>query len=303
MKNNSSAKFAFFYVLSLVALIFTTVSVGIIIFQIIDKNIVDVLGLWEGRYNSDALKFAISTIIIAAPIYYLTIKQIYKNLKSGAIDRDAGVRRWLTYFILLVSIITMLGWLVAVIDNYLDGELTTKFILKALTAIGIAVVISSFYFYDIRREKVDQKDRVFAVYLYGTLTIIIAAFIASLFTVESPKEARRVKADENITRDLYHIRSAINRYYRENEKLPEKLTDLSEVMRFITNEEITDETSGKEYEYRILDEKRYELCAEFQTASEKALNRYEYPIEGWPHTAGRQCFSRKIRAGAMTDLP
>ena len=153
-EKNNAAKYAFFYMLSLVALIFMALSAGIIVFQIINKNIVDALENFRGSYNSGALKFAISAIIIAAPIYYLTAFQINKNLFSGKLSKDSGIRKWLTYFILLVSTIVMLGFLVAVVYNFLDGELTTKFILKALTAIIIAAAIFTYYFYDIRRENV-----------------------------------------------------------------------------------------------------------------------------------------------------
>ena len=83
MARNDAAKYAFFYVLSLVALVFMSVSVGIIFFQIINKEIVDLINEYSGNYSDGAMKFAISAIIISAPIYYFTSKQIYKNLRQG----------------------------------------------------------------------------------------------------------------------------------------------------------------------------------------------------------------------------
>ena len=74
-----NAKFAFYYLLSLVALIFMALSTGMIIFQIINKCIVDVLEINPGMYDSGILKFAISAIIIAAPIFF-SLPGIYKKV-------------------------------------------------------------------------------------------------------------------------------------------------------------------------------------------------------------------------------
>src|SRR3989338_10138932 len=107
MSQNNSAKFTFFYLLSLVALGFLAVSVGVIVFQIINKNIADVVESYNMGYSSYALRFAISAIIVSAPIYFLSVWQINKNLFTGMMEKDSPVRRWLTYFILLISSIVM----------------------------------------------------------------------------------------------------------------------------------------------------------------------------------------------------
>jgi hypothetical protein len=80
-------------------------AVGMIAFSIIDKSIVDVLA--TSYYEKDSqLKFAISALLIAAPIFYVISNLINKGLKTGELDRESGIRRWLTYFILLVSSIS-----------------------------------------------------------------------------------------------------------------------------------------------------------------------------------------------------
>mgnify|MGYP001573604733 CR=1 FL=1 len=151
IEQNNSAKYAFYYMLSLVALIFTALSTGMIVFQIINKEIIDAAGALPGMFNEGVMKFAISAIIIAAPIFYAATWQINKNLLQGKLSKEAGVRKWLTYFILFISSVVMIGWFIAIIYNFLDGELTLKFILKALTAIFIAAMIFSYYLYDMKR--------------------------------------------------------------------------------------------------------------------------------------------------------
>src|SRR3989339_179145 len=242
---DNAAKFAFFYMLSLVALVFMALSTGMIIFQVINKNIMDTLHEGSGQFSPEALKFAISALIISAPVFFAASRSIYRSLFSGALNRESGIRKWLTYFILFIASVVMIGWLIFTINNFLNGELTLKFLLKAVTAIGIAVSVFTFYYYDIRRpEVIDKKDRVISVYFYGTLAIIIAAFVSALFVVESPTITRNRKLDNAILDSFNQIDQAISEYYRENSRLPEDLNVLREEYPYITDEDIRDKATG-----------------------------------------------------------
>lgn len=302
--NNNSAKFAFFYLLSLVALIFMAVSVGMIIFQIINKTLVDAINQYRGRYSVEALKFAISALIISAPIFYATARQIYKNLFSGGLDKDSPVRKWLTYFILLVSSVIMLGWLIGTINSFLDGELTTKFILKALTAIGLAAAIFSFYFYDIKREEVvGRKDKIIKIYFYGSLAVVVAVFISALFFVESPRETRDRKLDQAILNNFQKIDNDINRYYNEYNKLPKSLGELKSEYNYLIDRDLEHPATGEKFEYKIVGDNKYELCTTFRTSNkDDEKEKYMY-YEGWLHDAGYQCLNQKARDDEVKKVP
>ncbi|RLC38639.1 hypothetical protein DRH27_01780 [Candidatus Falkowbacteria bacterium] len=303
-QTNNAAKFAFFYMLSLVALIFMALSTGMIIFQIINKHIADILNEYSGRYSDNAMKFAISALVISAPIFFFTMWQICKSLFSGVLEKDSGVRRWLTYFILLVSSVVMIGWLIATLNGFLNGELSTKFLLKAITAIGIAAAIFTFYFYDIKRDEVkEKKDKVVNIYFYASLVIVVAVFAASLFTVESPTETRSRKFDNMILDNFSQIDSAINEYYRGNEKLPENLEILKEEYSYIDEKDTKDPVSGEQYGYNKLEDDKYELCAIFRT-SNKNDNTADYNYkEQWPHDAGEQCLSKRVWEKEIINEP
>ena len=291
---DNAAKFAFFYMLSLVALVFMALSTGMIIFQVINKNIMDTLHEGSGQFSSEALKFAISALIISAPVFFAASRSIYRSLFSGALNRESGIRKWLTYFILFIASVVMIGWLIFTINNFLNGELTLKFLLKAVTAIGIAVSVFTFYYYDIRRaEVIDKKDRVISVYFYGTLAIIIAAFVSALFVVESPTITRNRKLDNAILDSFNQIDQAISEYYRENSRLPEDLNVLREEYPYITDEDIRDKETGA-FEFNIKGDRAYELCAVFRTSNTDESGSYEWYKERWPHEAGEQCLKQKV---------
>ena len=295
-QKNNSAKFAFFYMLSLVALLFMSLSAGMIIFQIINKYIIDIIDQYRGRFSSGQLKFAISAVLVSSPIYYFTARQIYKNLFAGELSKDSGIRKWLTYFTLLVATVTMIGWMIAVVNNLLEGELTTKIILKAITAIFISASIFTFYLYDIKREEVaGKKDIVIKIYFYVTLVLIIAVFVASLFIVESPRETRKRKLDNNIITNFESIHSAINDYYNNKDILPENLEIILEDSNYINERVLKNPESGKMFEYRIVDKKTFELCAEFKRSNKNDEDMdYDYFKQNWPHEAGWQCIKQKV---------
>jgi len=294
INKNSSAKYAFFYMLSLVSLVFTAISVGIIIFQIINKNIEDPLSQWSGSFDSGALKFAISALLVAAPIFYATSRQIFKSLFSGKLDKEAGVRRWLTYFIIFVTSVVMIGWMIGIINMFLGGELTLKFILKALTAIMIAAAVFSFYLYDIKRKEVSgKKDKAVTAYFYGSLIIIVGVFTSSLFIVESPKETRNRKTDEAVINNFSEIDSAMKNYYLEYEKLPENLDVLVLEVNFLSEDDIVHPVEKEKYEYKKTGDRSYELCVEFKSSNVDNED-IRYKNERWLHDAGYQCIEQKI---------
>ena len=179
MSKNDSPEFAFFYLLSLVALVMMAISTGTIVFQIINQAITDVVESYSGRYSDSAMKFAISALIIFAPIYYVTTGVIQKAIRRQELDKDSAVRRWLTYFILFAASVVMLGWLVAIINNFMEGELTSKFFLKALTAIIIAGTACSLYLYDIIRPKPGKSGQVIRMCFYISLLAVMSVCVSS----------------------------------------------------------------------------------------------------------------------------
>lgn len=293
LKNND-AKFAFLYLFSLVALLFMSLGTGQVFFQAINKFVPDFAAPYANGYDPNLLKFAISSLIIAIPLYFLTMRFLERALIKGALDKDSAIRRWLTYFILFVSAIVMVIWLIITIGNFLDGELTTKFILKAITAVVISAIIFSYYLYDIRREAVKAKNKIILTYLIGALVITIGSLIFSFFFVESPVEARARRHDTIVLDHFTQIDSALNTYFTKKNNLPDSLAALAEEVTYINVTLLKDPQSGADYEYKKIDTETYQLCANFQTDNRNAQNQAMYVYsDRWPHQAGYQCLKQK----------
>jgi hypothetical protein len=291
MKNNNP-KYAFYYFLSLISLIFLAVSSALIIFEIIDRSVIDALS--NNFTNQNTLRFGISAILISAPIFFLSVNLINKGLRRGEIEKDSSLRNWLTYFILFVSAVIILGSLIGIINSFLSGEITLKFVLQMITVVVISALVFSFYLYDIKREDVSGEDRTIKIFFISTLSLVLAIFISSWFFVESPKVARDRKADNQMMQNISIIESYVNDYYEENETLPENLENLDSVRYAESVEGV---------EYNRLGGKEFELCADFKTdsyESQRSINYYPGSssrayVKGWNCFEGNLWSEKNIK--------
>lgn len=290
---NNAAKFAFLYLLSLVSLIFVSTSVGAVIFQVINKFITD--PIHTEAFQQDALKFAVAALIIAGPIYFLTSRYINRSLESGHLPLQSAIRRWLTYLILFIVSVVMIGWLIGTISSYMNGDLTLKFGLKSLASLIIAGMIGGYYWYDIRREKVVAKDKKVMWYGYTSIALVVIALIVAVIYAGSPREARDRRSDDLLLGNFDTIDSAINSYFLENAKLPADLATLVKEKRIIDEKQLTDPVSGEKIVYKPGKDKLYELCATFRR-SNKQDNQNSYFYSRWPHDSGNQCLTQRIAA-------
>lgn len=295
MSNKNNAKFAFWYMLSLVALIFMTLSTGQVIFQIINKFIADFSNGYAHSFDSSILKFAISSLIISIPLYYVITRQIEQSLEKKELDKDSGVRRWLTYFILFVSSVVIIVWLIATINSFLGGELTSKFLLKTLTVIVISGLVFSYYLYDIRRDETTKSNSIIRAYLIVSLILTIGSLIAAFFVVESPSEARARRHDLEVLNNFTQIDSTISNYFSEKKVLPENLDELKGQTPYLNATALKDPKTGANYEYKKITDNEYQLCATFETDNTLAGDTQEYAYtDRWPHGSGYQCLSQKV---------
>jgi hypothetical protein len=302
---NNSAKFAFFYILSLIALVFIAIATGMVIFQIINRQILDIINEYSGSYSDEQMRFAISALVIATPVFYITARQIYKNLFSGELDEDAGVRKWLTYLIILVAIVVMIGWLIAILNGFLGGELTTKFVLKAMTAVVIAGIIFSFYFYDLKRDKIaNRKDKVIRLYFFASLAIIMAVLIMAVFNVDSPQVSRNKKIDNQIINNFSQIDSALYTYYRDQGKMAASLDDLQTEYNYLLPENFQNPVDKSRFVYKVTGEFGYELCTTFLYSNKdsNATGYAYYGLTSWLHEAGYQCLGQKLNKSQLDAM-
>ena len=118
------------------------------------------------------------------------------------------------------------------------------------------------------------------------VVVVAVAVIAGLLMIGSPREARERSLDARRVEQLRVISNAVDLYWTRQGRLPASLEELERAQGM--GESLVDPGTGRAHEYRVLGEKRYELCASF-ARSPAGDGR---PLQGdfWAHGAGRQCF-------------
>jgi len=297
MKNHN-AKYAFYYLLSLAALIFTALSVQMIIFGIIDKTMVDAINFNSYSSVDAQLKFAVSALFIAAPVYFFIMRLINRGLREKELDLESPLRRWLTYFIILIASVIILGVFVGVINSFLSGELTTRFILKAVSMLVMAAIVFFYYFYDTKRQSVQKKDKVVRWSGWASAGLVLAVFVSAWFFVEAPSVARAKRLDQVLLNNIYQLENSVNTYYSQYNRLPATLEEIKNSDVYFDEQNMTDPETGEVIVYRIQGEKIFSFCATFRTASEENNNSRPSVSGDKDHAAGYDCVKGTIWATA-----
>ena len=150
------AREAFLYLVSFITLYVTAFSFGILVFGFIDFAFPD--RLERGReVFSDTMARAIASIVIAFPIYLFFMWRIRENAAKDPEQRQSRIRKWLTYLTLIIAAGIIIGDLIALLSEFLLGDLSARFALKGLTVLAVTGVIFGYYFWELRQGEVVEE--------------------------------------------------------------------------------------------------------------------------------------------------
>ncbi len=272
---------AFLNLLSLITLGWLAHAFGTICFQLINKNLGDLNSyLASPQYYEGMLKYGIASLFVITPVYFLAINLLHNQYKQGKLNHNSGIYKWLTYVMLLISSLTIIGSLITLITNFLNGNYTLSFILKVLTVIVIASTIFGYYLYDLRRKDYSKKDKVSVVIGTGVIVSVVIIVVVGFLNVDSPLQARNRLEDSKTIEALSQAYYYINNDYYLKQKL-EDTYDFSSI--FSTYGLINQKIS-----YRKISNQEYELCAEFKDKGQMMGDRF---TPWFNHEAGYQCYT------------
>lgn len=287
----ASAKDFFMNLGAIVALYTLAVSLLNLLFTIIN-TIYPQINYGYNYFGSQSISWPVATLIIFFPVFILLMWLMEKEYIAEPEKKNYGIHKWLTYITLFISGLVMAGDLITVLYYFLDGqELTTGFLLKVLVLLIVASSIFIYYISDIRDRLTSKSRKVWRV-IAGV--IVLGSIVWGFAVLGSPATQRLYKYDEQKVNDLMNINNEVSNYYATKGTLPKSLTDISTQYYII----VSDSQTGKPYEYEKTDEKTYNLCADFNKASNEKdkLNsavRFPYGV-WWTHPTGRYCFAQTI---------
>ncbi len=145
-----SARDAFLYLVLFTTLFLAAFNLGALLFQLINRALPDSTAQ---SFSARELRWSISYLLVAFPIFLtLTVRQA-RELRANPEGRASKVRKWLTYLTLFVAAGFVIGDLVTLIHHFLDGELTTRFLLKVVVVAVLAGTAFLYYLNDLRKDE------------------------------------------------------------------------------------------------------------------------------------------------------
>ncbi len=300
----SSPRDVFLYLLTIITLYVSLWRLIELWFQYINTLLPDNL---SGLMVPGDMRFSIAALIVVFPVYIGLTWFLRKDVIAHPEKRNLRVRKWLLNFTLFLAALTIIVDLITLINNFLNGELTMRFLLKVIAVFLVAGAVFGYYFWDLRRATLpgSKPSRLLA----ATVSLVIfGSIVGGFFIIGSPNTQRNIRLDNERVTHLQILQSGIINYWSLKNQLPAKLDDLKN--NILLSIPSRDPVTSKQYEYRVTGELSFELCAVFsrEHASGSSIEyraKSSYfpppsmpymppPNNNWQHTEGRFCFPYTI---------
>lgn len=280
----------------MVSLYVSVASLLVLLFNFINVLFPDPL---EARYYdpySGPIRFAMATLLVVFPIFVYLTRLVHEEIRHIPEKREYVVRKWLVYLTLFIAGIAIAGDLIALVNEFLNGDITTRFLAK----VGVVLVVTGggfWYYLNEIRGRWETDVRLSQGIGVGVSLAIIATLVGGFFTAGSPMDARDVRFDEQKLSDLGILQSQVGDYYRAKRNVPMVLDDLSSNLYFTMP---VDPQTEEPYGYERTSTTTFKLCATFNRASEDAPHGISRPSIGgvvderWDHGSGYHCFTREL---------
>ncbi len=292
---HSTVKDFFIYLGTLITLYFSVGSLITLIFSVINRYLPDTLAYsYSGVGYSGGIRFALANLFIVFPVYLFFSWLISKDLEKNSEKRQLGLRRWLTYVHLFVAGAVIIGTLVTLVNYFLGGEVTGRFLLKIIALLAISGGVFAYYIVDLRESQGFLKR--FTIFASIATILVIASIVVGFVIIGLPQNQRDVRLDTRRVSDLQSIQWEITNYYQTKQVLPDTLTDLNDGLgNFVVP---TDPETKQPYTYTKTAPTTFTLCANFKTIS---IDETSYTDDfgysqnsNWQHGTGTTCFDRTI---------
>lgn len=269
-----------------------------LLFQYINYAYPDALSY--GYYSdpfSGSIRFSMAALIVLVPVAVLLMRLIRKDIAAVPQKDDLWIRRWALYLTLFVAGATVVGDLITLINYFLGGELTTRFVLKVVVILLVAGAAFMHFLADLRGYWTANPGRA-QIVSWAVGAVVVIAIASGFLIMGSPNQVRLYRFDTQKVSDLQNIQWQIVNYWQQKESLPASLADLEDPLSpgLIAK----DPQTGESYGYTRNSPLDFSLCATFNAESKDsssiAREMYPYGVEGenWQHPAGEHCFERTI---------
>ena len=256
-------------------------------------------GYWAIEAGTQAVRLGIAMVVVFFPTYLILTRLVNQLRRKEKNSSYLMLTKWLVYLSLLVGGGILLGDLVAVIMGFLEGDITLRFIYKALSVLVVVGAALHYYILDARGYWL-SNERSSKMYGYAAMVLVGIILAIGFSHIETPNSVREMKLDEKQVMDLQNIQWRLQEHLLTSSSTPATLTELYK--EFDVPQAPEDRPA---YKYEPTD-KGFKLCATFSHDSVHPEGEYgmgrdmtsPMPIkngENWSYKAGEYCFDRVVK--------
>lgn len=306
-----------------VALYATVIALINLSFSVINYYFPDQLA---GYFYNNNIVWPISMLVILTPLLYILEYFINRDIRKTPEKENFWIRNWRIFLTLFLTGATIAGDLIALINVYLNGEISERFIYKILAVLLISGVVFVYYLLMKTQGTAglanNQNHNTRTIFAWIGIVLVLVTVVSGFLAVGSPTKQRNLRFDSQRVSDLNNIQWQIVNYWQQKRVLPATLSDLNDS---IGGYDVpTDPKNKSVYEYIIKSQAMkgvstttaFEICATFALATPDNKGRGDfyggnsYPTiamstvgyggiygdeaQNWKHSAGHTCFTRTI---------
>ena len=311
----TSPKDFFLWVGTVIALYGSVIAFISLLFAYINRVYPDPLAGYGDIYGG-GVRSAMATLIVLIPATIALTHVIRKVIVADPSKEGIWVRRWALVLTLFLAGVTVAIDLITLINTFLGGEITTRFVLKAVIVLLVALGLSMHFLADLKGYWLmnPKKANVLAIAVaVVSLLVVVSGFVI----FGTPQEMRQHRYDDQKVADLQNIQGQIVNYWQTKHALPKSLADLNDSLTgyVVPN----DAQSGQPYTYHTSGPLAFELCAAFNLPTDTPEGQGVYPSVAtyptapgfgvgalggdWEHGSGDTCFPRTIDPERLPQVP
>lgn len=302
MHNKVTPKDFFLWAGAMVSLYGSVIAFITLLFSYINYAFPDELAYYVMEPFSGSMRFQMATLIVLVPVMLVLMRLIRKDIAAHHEKNDLWIRRWALFLTVFIAGAALVVDLITLINYFLGGELTTRFLLKVAVLLLVAGGVFLHFFADLRGYWAKKPDRARMVG-WGAGVLVVASIAAGFFIMGSPAEVRLYRFDSQKVSDLQNIQWQVVNYWQQKQELPGNLEQVADP---ISGQTIpVDPQTGEAYSYKVTGNVNFRLCANFNKDSEDSKaqasiareSMYYYGetgAENWQHGTGEVCFERTI---------
>lgn len=237
-------------------------------------------------------RWALATLIVAAPVYGLLVTWIDRDLARNQVKRSAGVRRGALGLMLMVAAITFACDAIYSIYALLNGELTLRFILKALVVALVAGGVWCIGRSDLSPASDGRAKRL--VLLVGA-AVTAGLVVWTLLATGVPASVRDQRLDEQRFADIRDIATHLR--CPDAGALPLDL-NVEQAIAFCPAQDVApvtlrDPETDARYRYERLDDRSFRICADFAALHDDT--EFQRSGRSWLFDVQTGCITGRIR--------